>query len=80
MATTQQIVGILKKAGLKSQKITRGKVRRGYSVSKWNRGLIGVCLGYNDSDSMGRVKGLMEDAGLKYTRRVNMASDGYFVE
>lgn len=82
MATTQQVVAVLTKAGKQSLKLERGAgvVRNGYQVAKWNHGLVGVLCGTSDLTEIDEFKKILADSGFAISKPENvLAIDGFFV-
>lgn len=73
---TQQIVGVLKKAGYVAQRITRTESRSGYQVAKLNGRMVGVLCGPYVVDD---VADALVSAGFSVCQRDNAAKDALFV-
>lgn len=79
MATTQQITGALRKSGkIAFQNIKGQPLRRGYQVSQWKKGVVGVLTG--DHETREEYRQILEAAGFKTWRVDGIANDGFFVE
>ena len=79
MATTQQIVGALRKAGKVAYLNVKGKpIRYGYRVARWNRGTVGVLAGTHETRE--ELMQIIEAAGFRTYIVSGMAPDGFFVD
>lgn len=81
MATTQQVVSILRKAGkVACKNEPRCPIRWGYSVSKWNRrGVVSVLCNTDDKAEIRSIRQALEAAGLEVHKREFSAADAMLV-
>lgn len=81
MATTAKIVAVLRKAGKAAQRYKKGRrVQDGYTMSQWNKGLVGILVNTSDVAEIESFKKVITDAGFKVFKPETVcAIDGFFV-
>jgi hypothetical protein len=81
MATTAKIVSVLKKAGKTAQRYEKGRrVQDGYTMSQWNKGLVGITVNTSDEQEIESFKKAITEAGYTIFKPENVSAiDGFFV-